>query len=135
MTHTDLLEIEEEHVLEKMDSFMEYGKIKIERENVILFNKKRGEESLQPLIDILSSFEEPGNMKFYRAQELVDKANKVLCELPGDLRRQDKEQGTDNEKTLKIIVDMMKENNAQVLNMATQTMSMVGNLSASMNRA
>lgn len=80
--HADLMPMEENHILEKLESFKKYGNIDISRENVILFNKTP--KSLYPLMKKITGFEDRGEMKFYEAKELVDRANKVLNELPGD---------------------------------------------------
>ena len=56
-------------------------------------------------------------MKFYGAEKLVEKANKVLSELPGDFKRQDKEEGTKHAKQFELMLQMMKEQNDNMVKM------------------
>ena len=56
-------------------------------------------------------------MKFHQAKELVNRANKVLDELPGDFKRQDKEEGTQNAKMFEGMLAMMREQNENMVKM------------------
>ncbi len=56
-------------------------------------------------------------MKFYEAKELVDRANKVLAELPGDFKKQDKEEGTQNAQMWEGMLKMMRDQNENMMKM------------------
>ena len=70
---------------------------------MIKFNNT--EESLVPLLDKLK----PATMHFH--EKVEDKAEEILDELPGDFRRQDKNEGTNNSAQFAMLLDMMKEQN------------------------
>ena len=56
-------------------------------------------------------------MTFHRAEELVNRANKVMEQLPGDFQRQDREEGTRNFKMFEVMLTMMKEQNENLTKM------------------
>ena len=80
-----------------------WGGFKIEKENVILFDNTK--ESIQPLIDKLSR----GNMTF--AKDIEKRCEQLGKELPGDFKKQDKEEGTDNHSEFMGMMQLMQESN------------------------
>jgi hypothetical protein len=69
----------------------------------VLFNNTK--ESLLPLIDKLSR----GNMKF--ARDLDKRYEQLGKELPGDFKKQDKEEGTENHSEFMGMMQLMQESN------------------------
>jgi vacuolar-type H+-ATPase subunit E/Vma4 len=48
-------------------------------------------------------------MHFY--ENIEDKADEILDELPGDFKRQDQTEGTNNAAQFKMVLEMMEEQN------------------------
>ena len=88
ITHVDLAVPTDEYIVGKLASFKNAGGVNIPRDNVILFNNTS--KSLEPLIAKIK----PGNMRFHH--DIVAKGMEIFRELPGDFKKQDKTEGTNN---------------------------------------
>ena len=53
-------------------------------------------------------------MNFYEAKDLIDKTQKLLNELPGDFKKQDNEEGTNNQLIFREIKHMMEDQNVKL---------------------
>jgi hypothetical protein len=80
-----------------------WGGFNIKKENVILFDNTI--ESIQPLIDKISR----GNMTF--GKDIEKRCELLGRELPGDFKKQDKEEGTVNYSEFKGIMMILEETN------------------------
>jgi hypothetical protein len=89
--------------LGKLNSFKNFGALTIPPENVIKFNNSK--ESLEQFVSKLKK----SDRHFH--QNLEEKANEILKELPGDFKRQDAAEGTENLKILQFLLEMQKEEN------------------------
>ena len=56
-------------------------------------------------------------MNFYEPEVLVEKATEMFKELPGDFKRQDREQGTHNSEMFKFMIEMIKDQNENMKEM------------------
>lgn len=86
-----------------------WGGFEIKKENVVLFDNTEG--SLQPLIEKLSR----GNMTF--AADIEQRCERLGKELPGDFKRQDKEEGTSNHGEFMAMMQLMQESNQKFFEM------------------
>ena len=98
LTHCDKEEPLESFIKEKLDSFREHGPLEIQPDNVVKFRNTT--ESLEPFVSKLK----PSDMHFH--ENLDEKAVEVMKDLPGDFKRQDASEGTQNYEYLKMFVEI-----------------------------
>lgn len=67
-------------------------------------------------------------MNFYEPEILVQKAEEMLKELPGDFKRQDAEEKTNNAQMFQFMIEMMKEQNANIMEMIKTSNAQVAQL-------
>ena len=90
ITHCDKEKPSEQFISGKLNSFAKYGSLVIPPNNVIKFNNTT--ESLREFISKLKT----SNMHFH--ENLKEKADEIGKELPGDFKRQDDAEGTQNQQ-------------------------------------
>lgn len=100
LTHCDREKPSEALISGKLSSFKKYGPLEIKPENVINFDNST--KSLEKFISKLQKSDP--DMHFN--EKLEEKVDQIMKELPGDFKRQDAAEGTENLEMFKMMVQM-----------------------------
>lgn len=106
LTHCDLLKPTEKLIQGKRDSFMRFGPLEIQHENVVEFDNST--KSLEKFIEKI----QPSNMHFH--EKLEEKAKIIGEELPGDFKRQDAAENTQNSEIHRMALEIEKLKNEKL---------------------
>lgn len=103
ITHADVEKPSDDFIAEKLAAFNKIGQIDIPKDNVVVY--ANNPEQLKELIPKISR----GNMQFLEPEQLVKAADEIIAELPGDFKKQPKDEGSSNMEMFKMMMEIMKE--------------------------
>ena len=135
LNHCDFQMPTPDFIGRKLASIREYSGLGIPQSNVILFSKTK--ESLEPLIPKLK----PGSCMHF-VENLEQMAAEIYDDLPKDFARQDKTEGklhnrsiplgTQHLEMFKIMAEMMKDSNAQMVQAMTASSQQMTQISSTL---